>query len=178
MNKVNYIRMDYIKIYDNVLTSELCNSIIKKVENNISDFFEIPKRNKEWDRIEKFLYKQILIYLKNYKKEIIFDNISNSLMFLNNDLYVKRFLIQRYKNDSNLIYYQKESNRYCVMSFIFFLNTVNGGEIIFQNGKVVKPNKCNLLLFNEDINNQYKFNNPEKEDIQYIISGQIYTKIN
>jgi hypothetical protein len=66
-------------------------------------------------------------------------------------------------------------NRYNVLTFIFYLNRVEAGQInisIGQEKKVITPKIGKLVLFQEDIQYPYKCNLPLNET-QYIITGQL-----
>jgi hypothetical protein len=56
---------------------------------------------------------------------------------------------------------------------VFYLNDVElGGEIIFDNGQIIKPKKGSLIIFPEDSKYSYKCKLP-KSNTQYIITGQL-----
>ena len=63
------------------------------------------------------------------------------------------------------------------MTFIIYLNDVEGGELniyINDENKVIKPKIGKLILFQEDIKYPYKYNIPL--NTQYIITGQLCYK--
>jgi hypothetical protein len=163
----------------NSLNDIICESIIELFEKNI---FYIPKNNKEWERIERTLYKEILIGLNEYKMNLMNNiNLNNELItLLNNDLYTKDICIQKIDIGENITNkYNLIPNRYNVITYIFYLNDIKqGGEVVFYNNdmenKMINPEKGKLVLFPEDINLlSYKCCAPI-ENVQYIISGQLY----
>ena len=164
-------------------------NIIKNENNNT---------NNEWSNIERFIYKQILINIYKYKQKIILskpyfiksngkneDFRSYLLQNLNKNMQIKYFTIQKLLNNidfsssnKTLNYNMKikcNNSRYNILSFIFFLNKiVDGGEIHFNDNIIVKSEIGKLVIFPEDINFIYNYICPKKkEDIQYIITGQI-----
>lgn len=185
---------DIIELFDNQENNKI-KKINIKMKNNLYNIFDdsyleysylefiIPKKNIHWERIECLLYKELLIHINNYKQELIknFNNKddNNLIILLNNKLFTKDFTIQKYNKVSNdcelkIKKYKNTNNRYNLLYYIFFLNTISkGGEIIFKNNNridIITPEICNLLLFNDKID--YECNLP-KSDNQYIICGQI-----
>jgi hypothetical protein len=152
--------------YKNVLSNILCEDIIDKFETYQKMYFEIPKNDNEWNKIERVLYKQLLINIKNYKLHII-EHLSNNenihiLPKLNN-LYTKSLLIEKHNN--YLIEKNALCNRYNILIYIFFLNTVA------SNGKI-QPEIGKLVICDFDTYNKYILNISDNK-ILYKISGTI-----
>jgi len=48
------------------LTTELCSDIIELLDESNKHFFIIPKKSDKWEKIELFLYKQLLVNMNEY----------------------------------------------------------------------------------------------------------------
>jgi hypothetical protein len=196
---------DYIYTYKNTIDPFLCKKIIKLFENDnfkckgkllsgvdieIKNTIELYLSNDhiknsffdlEWLKITKFISKQLDIYVNKYVKHHIdiFNTYSNSLKFLQYDF----FHIQKYiKNEGKYVYHNDSNNeqdRYRVITFIFYLNTIeNGGETEFNYGKnVIKPEAGKLLLFPSTWTYPHCGKTPLSED-KYIITGWLYMSNN
>jgi hypothetical protein len=168
----------FVEEYINTLPEILCDDIIEKYEEEISvdenalSHFIIPKTHKKWVRIEKLIYKELLINLIKYKTDFFKNNnIDNDFnCLLKKNLYIKEFIIQKCENSiKDLVIY---NNRYNILTFILYLNDVSlGGEITFDEETTIKPEKGKLIIFKEDVNLKY-FYNYNITDNLYIISGQ------
>lgn len=155
------------------LTPELCETIIDKFnEESISNIFNIPKNNISWQRIERIIYKELLIGINEYKSRLIDDiNLNNELiLLLNKTLYIKNLTIQKINiHEDNNINYNLIPNRYNVLTYIFYLNNTTGDSNELNNSNNIQGN---LIIFPENICYPYKCNLSKNE--QYIISGQLY----
>ena len=164
---------------ENTITDVLCDTIIEDFEDISEDIYIIPKNDKLWGNIERILYKELLIKLNEFKINLLTEiNENNELiLLLNKTLYIKDFVIQKISSnrDENFISkYYFVPNRYNVLTFIFYLNDVDGGEMnisIEKKYKMIKPKMGKLLLFQEDIKYPYKYKLPL--DDLYIITGQL-----
>jgi hypothetical protein len=193
--------MSYILEYPNIFSSILCEDIIDlfdeyTIQQN-TNVMNIPKNVPEWDKIERIIYKNILIKLNEYKISMLNknDEIVNEL---SKQLKLNHFTIQKYdltNIPSNLCRINSRKN---VITFIIFLNKPKGGNIIFKkinntlnndtlninntlniNIKndnlneeyVVIPEIGKIIIFPDDINHIFKINSYEDE--YYIISNQI-----
>jgi hypothetical protein len=157
--------------YKNSLTEDICETIIDEFNEENCKVFKIPKNNSQWERIERTLYKEILVKINEYKLEIIsdmnkYDDLST---LLNKVLYTKHLIINKLTSGENMHFIP---NRYNVLTYVFFLNTINEGGDILIDESVIKPEIGKLVIFREDIKFPYKYNSPINE-IQYIISGQL-----
>lgn len=176
--------MSNIIEFKNSIPSKLCDEIISLFEKKIEPKMNIPKNNQEWSKIEQFLYKDLLLKLSKYKNALLFENSNQEnetvTSSLNLDTYLNDFKIIKYDvvNCETVIRnYDKNENRYNIVSFVFYLNNVeSGGEIIFKNFKM-KPEKGKLVIFPEIIPNSYKCQMPISNS-QYIITGQICENTN
>jgi hypothetical protein len=123
------------------LSSFLCDDI-NDLYLNISDFI-IPKNNNEWSMIEKFLYKELLIHIMQYKNKLILLNTfqGNKIVEdLSKKLYTKDFKITK----------NKTFNRFNIISYFFSLN-----DSIKINGILYNDVRGKLFLFPEE----YKVDN-------------------
>ena len=166
---------------ENTITDILCENIIDDFEDISIDIYDIPKNNKTWDMVERILYRELLVKLNDYKTQMLCNMNSNSelLLLLNENLYTKYLSIQKIKPDEkSILKYHFVPNRYNVLTFIFYLNDVDGGNITISIGKtekVIQPKMGKLVLFQEDIQYPYKCNSPLNK-AQYIITGQLCYK--
>ena len=170
--------------FENNINSIVCDEIIEKFneECNVSkNIFEIPKNDNNWGKIERLLYKQLLVSVNNYKKKLILlnNNIQANEMIdlISQDIYTRNFIVQKLEVNSKDLFcnYKKTHNRYNILNFIFYLNDLqDGGEIVFDNFGI-KPQKCKLVLFPQDNKYNFKCKYP-KSDNQYIIFGQLCYK--
>jgi hypothetical protein len=123
------------------LSSFLCDDI-NDLYQNITDFI-IPKNNNEWLMIEKFLYKELLMHIMQYKNKLILLNTfqGNKIVEdLSKKLYTKHFKITK----------NKTFNRFNIISYFFSLN-----DSIKINNIVYNDVKGKLFLFPEE----YKVDN-------------------
>ena len=122
--------MNNIYCNDDVLSDFLCDDIIELFNDNDNDSLIIPKHCNKWNKIEKILYRELLINIKKYKNKILNNilnkndkDISEVCKMIDKDMYLKHFKIIKIVNDNNnLVYNLREKNRYNVISFIYFLN--------------------------------------------------------
>jgi hypothetical protein len=172
--------MDLIFEYNNSLTNILCENIIEQFDEcSNSNIFNIPKNNSHWEKIERIIYKELLIRINDFKNKLINKiGISNLFDLLNKPLYTKNLCIQKINNTENMNNkkYNFIANRYNVITYIFYLNDkYDYGETIIKindNDIIIKPKKGKLVLFPENINYPYKCILPTNNS-QYIISGQL-----
>jgi hypothetical protein len=172
--------MSLLVEYRNTLSHLLCNDIInlfEKYKNDNLNYFEIPKKNSVWNKIEILLYRELLNKINNYKNTIMNDmndtDINNIISILNDDLYLNHFLIQKFdisdikkkiKNNN------RNNSRYNILTFILFLNNIESGGEFISNDTVIKSEKGKLIIFSDK--NNYEFISPIS-DVEYIISGEI-----
>ena len=147
------------------LNEIFCDDIIERFEeNNIKsldesrNIYTIPKNDTSWEKIERFLYKELLVRLNEYKNKLICETNNNDLIsLLNKTLYIKDLCIQKVDiGDVFIDKYNFIPNRYNVLTFVFFLNDVlDGGEIIIKiNDKeiIINPSQGKFILFPENSN--------------------------
>jgi hypothetical protein len=201
---------EFIYENNNSISKILCKEIIELYENpeikknkgvtlgglntNVKDTtdFVIPASingniNPTWEKIEKFLYKELNSNLKEYLKKINKDsyksennnNIEASL-FKNNILEVRSFMIQKYeKNIGKYVYHndfqiESKTNKYRVITFLWYLNTVDeGGETEFWDSYKIKPIAGKLILFPSTWCFPHRGCVPISDN-KYIITGWFY----
>ena len=134
-------------------------------------------------KIERELYKEILLKFYDYYKSISNNNTNNFLSLLvNNKFYIKQFSIQKISIDYKSNKYYFLPDRYNILTFILYLNhNCDDSEITFTSSNNIddKPNVLKiktsmgkLIIFPENTNYIYNFILPKNEP-QYIITGQI-----
>jgi hypothetical protein len=195
--------MDYIYINENVLCNELCNDIIELFEksNNkyegitasglnkkIKDTTDliINKNNTEWKNIFNFLKEELLININAYFNKINEkyinnkDNNNKSFELINRNIEISQFMIQKYlQNTGKYIYHNDfdvdhQQKKYRVLTYIFYLNTINeGGETEIIKDIKIKPESGKLLLFPASWTYPHSGLMPISSD-KYIITGWIY----
>jgi len=182
--------MSFLFEYNNSLTDMLCETIIESFDSELHDgnIFNIPKNSKTWGKIERMLYKELLVKLNETKLKLLENiNMNNELLLLlNKSLYTKHITIQKIDiGDKCINNYNLIPNRYNVLTYIFYLNDImEGGELIFNvdnvsgnnstnlTKNIIKPTIGKLVLLQEDIKFPYICCLP-KSNVQYIISGQL-----
>ena len=166
--------------YDKSITDMLCESIIEQFDEDSNDkpILNIPKNNKCWERIERMIYKELLMKLNETKMKLLDDiNLNNELLLLfNKSLYTKHITVQKLDiGEQTIQSYYFTPNRYNVLTYVFFLNNITeGGEIVLKSDTsiIIKPKMGKLVLFQEDIKFPYTCVLP-KTNCQYIITGQL-----
>lgn len=170
--------------FKNSIPNKLCDEIISLFEKKTEQKFNIPKNSPEWNKIEQFLYKDLLLKLNKYKNLLLSENSNGEnetvTSSLNLNTYLNDFKIIKYdpvECETIIRNYEKNENRYNIVSFVFYLNDVeSGGEIIFKKSKM-KPERGKLVIFPEISPNSYKCQMPISNS-QYIITGQICENTN
>lgn len=191
----------YIYSNNNSISKELCADIIDLFEQEDGKYegvtigglnktvkdsldFVIPKVSKKWDKITSFLTDELTRNLIIYLKQLN-NNINTNFSFLKNtELSIQHFQIQRYtKNIGKYVYHNDseinlKENNYRVITFLWYLNTVNeGGETEFNGEILVNPELGKLILFPATWTYPHCGKMPISND-KYILTGWIYTKIN
>jgi hypothetical protein len=190
----------------NSIPSVLCNEIILMFElentrydgltlggvqksiKNTTDLL-IPKNDIKWNKIEKFLYKELSLNLSAYIKRLNNINTENCDIIDKKDIFINNtellttnsFMVQKYDSgigkylyhNDYAVNYNEKSHR--VLTFLWYLNDVTiGGETEFFNGKVViTPETGKLLLFPASWLYPHRGKIPFSSD-KYIITGWLY----
>jgi hypothetical protein len=155
--------------------------------------FVIPHTNKKWEKIHKFLQNEISRNLQKYinnlnnnldLRNVTQNTINNYNFFSNSNFYHTTYQIQKYEaNKGKYIYHNdfqiaKETNKYRIITFLWYLNNVNiGGETEFNGKILVKPETGKLIFFPATWTYPHCGKMPISND-KYILTGWIFTDIN
>lgn len=190
----------YIYSNNNSISKELCADIIDMFEKEDGKYegitfsglnkkvkdttdFIIPKVSEKWNKISSFLTDELTRNLSIYLKQLN-NNINTDLsIFKDTELNIQHFQIQRYtKNVGKYIYHDDsfidvKENKYRIITFLWYLNTVNeGGETEFNGNILVKPEVGKLILFPATWTFPHCGKMPISNN-KYILTGWVYTKI-
>lgn len=136
----------------------------------------IPKKTTTWNKIEKHIYINVLIKLNQYKMQLFQLNNEPIYNDLNKQLKLCNFTIQKY-NTIIPANFNRENSRKNVVTFILFLNNVDGGELIFTTNSNpetefrVRPEFGKLIIFPDNIEHIFKINSYNGD--YYVVSNQI-----
>jgi hypothetical protein len=187
------------------LSKELCNDIIIKYEKeeksryegvtfgglnksvkNTTDFIMPIDGDNEWYNIHKLLQveltKNVILYTKQFNHIDFNDDKNNNFRVIPSEkLSVNNFMVQRYiKGVGNYVYHNDfrvdwEKKSYRVLTFLFYLNTVEeGGHTEFWGNYKIKPETGKLLLFPASWSFPHCGKTPISDN-KYIITGWLYT---
>ena len=152
--------VDYISIYDNSLSEEVCDFLIEIYENNFNshqyidqnnrpkftqlNLTQLASKNDDTKRMHNFLLNTIIHY-KNKYSEII-DSESFPKKFAFEEIRIKKYKIREDLFDWHVdVKDYSSSKRF--LSFLWYLNDVeDGGETKFSTFKI-KPKKGRLIVF-------------------------------
>ena len=158
--------LDYVSYFDNVITPEMCNAVIRKFEEhpeqqkqtyfeNHRSFTEINlTQHSEWQAVQHELHRGIMYALTLYKKQW---NIDEQLMFPENHGW-EQFRMKRYLPNQDEFKFHVDVQDYAsarrFLVAFYYLNDVEvGGETMFMHTKnsqpktVVKPKAGRLIVF-------------------------------
>lgn len=189
LQKVNLVMVDlkhFIKIYENALEPNICDTLISIFDKNKNmherfDQHGYPNftqfnltRNKdissEINKVHNYIVKKTIIY-KN-----IYYNYVDHRVFPEKNSY-EQFRIKKYEvggNDRFDTHVDVTDSNSCFrfLSFLWYLNTVdNGGETVFSDLKI-SPKKGNLLIFPPLWMFPHR-GNPPVSGPKYIMSGYL-----
>lgn len=149
--------------------------ILIPCSNNIFNI-EIDIFTSRWIKIYDFLIDEVTKNINIYLKK----EIGQTLQKREKNIY--SIQIQRYdKNKGHYVWHndqrvEKANSRHRVITFLWYLNTVNeGGETGFVNYSV-KPEMGKLLLFPADWSYPHCGNMPISND-KYIMTGWVYVNM-
>ena len=191
MNNDESNKCDYLEIYENMLSKELCDKIIelflkeknkhdgytssgiKKEIKNTTDFHLKNSKTLEWLNIDKQLYnilnKCLIKYRDKYDAFKGYNKIDDT-----------GFQIQRYvKNEGFYVYHHDffvEQKKHRILTFLFYLNDVEeGGETEFFYGKIkVKPETGKCVLFPASWTFPHKATMPLSND-KFVVTGWLHS---
>lgn len=184
---------DYIFEYHSDISLEVCNSIIKKFENDenkvrgemlggldrdikvTTDLF-IANNGEKWGNTTSIILKQVVKCLDYYEKYLENNklDINFSIKSYNDSCCITPPKIQ--KTDVNGFFdwhHDAETNR--AYTYIFYLNDVEedcGGTTEFLCGKCVQPRAGKILLFPASVSYIHRGKKLEK-GVKYIMTGYI-----
>jgi len=185
----------YIQIYENALSKEWCEKIIKifnENENEHTDGIVGSGLNKTTKVTKEMYFNKMPLSV--YDKEL-FDNLHSYLIkygkhneimsMLQADIDDTGYQLQKYVANEGFykwhhdfsvkIRNNKLSNR--IITYLWYLNDVQeGGETLFQNFKI-KPKQGSLLLFPATWSYKHSGAMPISND-KYIITGWIWDNYN
>lgn len=180
---------EYIYEKKGSLSNVLCKSIIsvfedknvKKFENReqVSFRMETDINKERWKLYDSYLFQELNKSFNEYKIKI-----NKNFLYDNATIHDTGFLIQKLKklkgnndeirNDEHSV----DKDYYRIMTYIWFLNDVKeGGNMIFDNKYVVKPEIGKIIIFPSSWSFAYTQETPISED-KYIIIGGFYRKNN
>ena len=203
---------NFLYVNNSSICNQLCNDIIGLFEEqsgkyegvtaaglnkNIKDTtdFIIPRKDadletiKKWERIDKFLSKELDRNVKKYiqnlndKMNIIEENSDSKFNICSsNALVTNEFMVQRYiKNKGRYIYHNDSrvewnNKKYRLITYLFYLNTVDeGGQTEFWGEYKIKPEAGKLVLFPASWVYPHRGMMPISNN-KYIITGWLYVQ--
>jgi hypothetical protein len=168
------------------LTETICDEIVEKFECNSQNKTAIQVNidvsdDHVWSNIKNTVINEIDKHINIY-----YENLDNNIYFFNNvhhNKIINHIIIKKFKknecfsnnhNDRGVDFHNKKSR---ILSFMFFLNTIdNGGEVEFFGYHKIKPEKGNIIIFPSEWFFPYSENVSISND-KYIIKGWIYIDI-
>lgn len=185
--------IDYVKAYDNVLSKEECEHIIKKFESNLThqvrNYHENHHSFKQininhhidvWGREFEVLFGTMQEYLKRYKSDLNIDDESWPNEMLYEQLRIKRYL----PNTEDEFKFHVDSKDYLsarrFLAYFWYLNDVNeGGETVFQLNREVSPSikvqpKTGKLLMFPPLWTHPHLALPPVSGPKYIVGGYLH----
>ena len=197
---------EYIIQFEHSIPFPLCTDIINLFEKQEDKYigctlggvntkikdttdYNIPKNNEIWNKIEKYLYKELSEKIILYQKKInnkdgYNNNYDNKFShFFDSKLFTHNFMIQKYtKKTGKYVYHNDfdinfEYKSYRVITFLWYLNTIDdGGETEFFGGDFkIKPECGKLVLFPAAWSFPHSGKMPISDN-KYIITGWLYIK--
>lgn len=173
---------ELIEEHPNILTEELCEDIIEKIQEGDYDniLSVIPKHHEDWIKIEHLLYKNLLscvsVYKKNRVKNVSVEPEHKELLeSFQQKLGFTDFKIIRVvgsQNETKITHYGRENSRFHFLTFIFYLNETEQGHLVFGK-KTVFPETGKLVIFPETPYLPYHGVSPPVDEVQYLITGYI-----
>ncbi len=180
---------DFIRLYRNALPADFCNHLIEKFEQDdrkgpgrIADGVRTDVKNSTdlniswvdgWGDEGQILFDSLCPYLEKYTNEFF-----PTCRVAVDDPQDYGYQIQRTDTEGFYVWHNDfaaHGGMVRLLTFIWYLNTVKGGETEFLNKKF-KPKQGNLLIFPATWTYAHRGLPPAK-GLKYICTGWIYTKI-
>lgn len=176
-----------IKLFEEQTEKQFPGNTFSGVNKNIKDTTDllVPKNSTKeedvvWKKIEKTLYSELYENIKLYINNLTIPNIPYKVLGSTN-MHIDFFMVQKYKKQSGKYIYHNDfcaesnKNRYRVVTFIWYLNTLEeGGQTEFFGNHLIKPEQGKLLLFPASWTFPHCGKVPISND-KYIITGWFYT---
>ena len=192
----------YVFVIENSFSIKECDEIINQFEeehflhyNGVTGGGYKPEtkrtreinitRTQNWQKWNTLCFKRLNHALQKYAKHCFEKCHNNTLLnLLNNNGKINDtgYQLQKYMKEQQ--YYKwhqdgsikKGHNEHRIITYLWYLNTVDeGGETYFYHGKV-KPEKGKLVLFPAFWNYNHKGETPISHD-KYIITGWVYSDV-
>lgn len=171
--------------FTRILPPKLCDDIIKKLkyDTDMCNVIQIPKHTDEWEKIELYLYKQLLIHLKKFRDTFFIhdQDLNNTFLIdLTKELKLQSFNIVNYNStvEKPVVDYSKQLSRFNLITFVYFLTDIKDFVAIHIKEKDKEMNiyseKGKLLFLQENLDYTYTYNLPKGP--YSVITGQIILK--
>jgi len=177
---------DLIRVYDNVLSPEICDELVSYFETN-SDKQEyvdnqgtptftqlnLTRNRKDLEKIHSILIKSVFEYRDRYYEYICKNVFPVSHAF--EEFRIKRYNIGGSERFDSHVDVQDYSSARRFLSFFWYLNDVEeGGETVFTDYEI-KPSKGKLVIFPPLWMFPHK-GNPPISATKYILSTYLHYK--
>lgn len=185
--------MNFVKIYDNVLTPNQCEDIIKKFEShpeqqvktylkNHMSFTElnINQHKNDWEKEFFVLFTTMRIFLQQYKKDFNLDDKVWPEKMGYEELRMKRYVPD---TEDEFKFHVDVDDYFSARRFLvyfWYLNDVDvGGETVFQTNRNIKPHikvrpKTGRLLMFPPLWTHPHVAMPPISNAKYIIGGYLH----
>ena len=189
-----------IQVFENSISSRVCDNLIHKFENNIDnkkgttiggynpiykktmDLNFGPHENTHLLEIYNLLNSKLNYYVNEYKNNTNFQLPTNFITQYHMMMkYLKNDGLYRFHNDFHLLGTSEgdkndKSGSCRILTYLFYLNTIDeGGETEFVDGTKIKPEKGKLLIFPATWAYVHKGNMPLSSN-KYIVTGWLLLK--
>tara|TARA_R110000824_G_scaffold101901_5_gene241942 strand:- start:891 stop:1436 length:546 start_codon:yes stop_codon:yes gene_type:complete len=175
---------EFIEVYENAISDEICDSIIKQFEDSIQTGASFRERSPSTERSDSVLYlnemNQILVDKFNQELIRVSEGYREKYPTLKN-LSMKSFTVKVQKTEPSEGYHHwhcEQSTPDSITRIIVwsvFLNDVDEGgetEFLYQKRRV-KASKGNLLIFPASYTHTHR-GNPPLSNTKYIATGWFY----
>ncbi len=175
-------------------TNKCVSFIMSGINANVRDSIQltlplknVPDNNEsnKWYKIKKFLENELDKNLKNYLNVLVgpindntYVNHYNSIAVTNENFTIVKYDKQKgkYTYHDDFIY-DYEKKQYRVISYLWYLNTVDeGGETEFWGTHTIKPEAGKLILFPASWTFPHTGKMPLSND-KYIITGWLHLEM-
>ena len=157
---------DYVKVYDNVITAESCESLIEKFETS-KDKFEkvhvesehdrisfnqiILSKHEEWKSVQKGMMTVFQAYVEHYKKECSITPEMWPEKHGYETVRMKRYLNNDYDRfDAHVDVRDLQTSRRFLAFFVYLNDVEEGGETEFcmlKEASKIKAKKGSMVVF-------------------------------